>query len=273
MCRGFPVPHDWRFRSALLSSRTVGFPESGWRRQLLSRRSFRNGGGFKCSSTYTLAPPRYPCRFAVRRRIHALPALCPGVSLRHSRCPPRVPLLRPTLLGRFALTDSCARPSSSRWLRSSLLRRVHAGCSEPLLHDGPSRHYLCDPCMGAWVRTPPRLSGALVRCFPLSIGLPLGSRGSARETFPQRSSTRGAYFEAATIPLCSGSHACLAHRLLRPSGPRSLRPPGRIHRASPLPLPVRGSGIATCPNRTTDKAGLLRNPRSHPPDRSLVGCS
>ena len=40
MCGGFPVPHSPRFRSALFSSRTVGFPESGWRRQLLSRRPF-----------------------------------------------------------------------------------------------------------------------------------------------------------------------------------------------------------------------------------------
>ena len=33
ICSGFPVPHGGRFRSALLSSRTVGFPESGWRWQ------------------------------------------------------------------------------------------------------------------------------------------------------------------------------------------------------------------------------------------------
>ena len=39
MCNGFPVPHNCRFRSALFSSRTVGFPESGWRRQLFSPRN------------------------------------------------------------------------------------------------------------------------------------------------------------------------------------------------------------------------------------------
>ena len=81
----------------------------------------------------------------------------------------------------------------------SLFRQVFADCCEPLLDDGPSRRYLCDPCTGAWVRTPPRPSGACVRCFPLGIGLPLGSRGSARETFPQHSFSRGKYFEAATI--------------------------------------------------------------------------
>src|ERR1035441_1893283 len=55
----------------------------------------------------------------------------------------------------------------------SLVRQVFAGCCEPLLEDGPSRRYLCDPCTGAWVRTPPRPNGARVRCFPLGIGLPL----------------------------------------------------------------------------------------------------
>ncbi len=55
----------------------------------------------------------------------------------------------------------------------SLFRQVFAGYCKPLLEDGPSRRYLCDPCMGAWVLTPPRLNGAFVRFFPLSIGLSL----------------------------------------------------------------------------------------------------
>ncbi len=49
----------------------------------------------------------------------------------------------------IAHTGSCARPPSSRRLRLSLFLRVLAGCYEPLLHDGPSRRYLCNPCMGA----------------------------------------------------------------------------------------------------------------------------
>ena len=72
-----------------------------------------------------------------------------------------------------APTGSCVRPSSSCRLRSSLLLQVFAGCCEPLLHDGLSRRYLCDPCTVAWVPTPPRSSGALVRFFPLDIGLSL----------------------------------------------------------------------------------------------------
>ena len=69
----------------------------------------------------------------------------------------------------------------------SLFRQVLAGCCEPLLEDGPSRRYLCYPCTGAWVHTPPRFSGALVRFFPDHIGLILGLRNSAREKSPASS--------------------------------------------------------------------------------------
>jgi hypothetical protein len=96
----------------------------------------------------------------------------------------------------------------------SLFRQAFAGCYEPLLEDGPSRRYLCDPCIGAWVRTPPRLVGALVRFFPSSIGLPLGSRGSAPGKYPTTQLSVGKLLGAATIRLSSGSHTCLAHRLL-----------------------------------------------------------
>ena len=73
----------------------------------------------------------------------------------------------------------------------SLFRQVFAGCCEPLLEDGPSRRYLCDPCRGAWVPTPPRLSGAFVRFFPDHIGLILTLRNSARENCPASSFPQG----------------------------------------------------------------------------------
>ena len=100
----------------------------------------------------------------------------------------------------------------------SLVLQVLAGCCKPLLEDGPSRRYLCDLCMGAWVRTPPRSSVAFVRYFPLDIGLSLGSRRSARENNPATQLFAGGILGAATIRLPSGSHTCLAHRLLRRSG-------------------------------------------------------
>ena len=91
-----------------------------------------------------------------------------------------------------------------------LIRKVFAGCRPPLLEVGPSRRYLCDLCIGAWTRTPPRSIGASVRFFPIDIGLSLGSRRSARETIPQHSFMRGFIFGAAVIHSCSGSHTCLA---------------------------------------------------------------
>jgi len=39
---------------------------------------------------------------------------------------------------------------------------------QPLLGNGPSRGYLCNPCMGAWTTTTGCLSGAFVRFFPES---------------------------------------------------------------------------------------------------------
>ena len=38
--------------------------------------------------------------------------------------------------------------------------RVFAGCRQSLLGPGPSRHCLCNPCVGAWTLTPPSPSGA-----------------------------------------------------------------------------------------------------------------
>jgi hypothetical protein len=212
---GSQFPHVGRFHSALLSSRTVAFHESGWRRQLftwpLPRRRLAQTPARRHPHVSELsALLRYPLAFH-----RLLPALCPAAVPRRSHCPPRVPLHAPrrcracpALLAQvsgshaafIAPTDSCARPSSCRRLRLSLFLRVLAGCGESLLHDGPSRHYLCDPCLGAWVPTPSRSSGALVRFFPESFGLTLGSSDSARDTLPQRSSMRGEYFGAATSP-------------------------------------------------------------------------
>lgn len=71
----------------------------------------------------------------------------------------------------FAHTGSCARPSRSPRLRSPVVRLVFAGCHQSLLRDGPSRHYLRDPCVGARTPTPPRSPAARVRFFAKDTGL------------------------------------------------------------------------------------------------------
>ena len=174
----------------------------------------------------------------------------------------------------IALTDSCAKPLSSCRLRLSLFLQVFAGCFESLLHSGPSRLYLCDPCNGAWVRTPPLSDGALVRFFPSNFGLAIGTSGSAHGTIQQRSFVLGKFsglqpFSNVQAPLLAWPTDCSDVQ-----GSMPLPPPGRIHRAEPAPLPVTGCGIATCPNRTTDTIELADAlASSHLLDRSLVGCS
>jgi hypothetical protein len=57
---------------------------------------------------------------------------------------------------------------------------VFAGCYVPLLGVGPSRHYLRNPCIGAWSLTPRRSSGAFTRFFPEDSGLAPEGTSSAR---------------------------------------------------------------------------------------------
>lgn len=254
-----------------------------------SRCPFPVGCRLKCSPTYVLTPPSYQHRFAARLLARDSPALCPVALPRGSHCPPRAPLhnrgftafalrswrksARITSPSSLILAHAPDRPGSRR-LRVSLFLQVFAGCVESLLPVGPSRRYFCDPCTGAWVRTPPRSGGAYVRFFPPVLGLTIGSSGSARGTIPQRSSMRGAIsglqpFSNVQAPLLTWPTDCSDVQSSLP-----LPPLGRIHRAEPAPLPVAGCGIVTCLNRTTDTIELTDAFASiHLLDRSLVGCS
>jgi len=117
----------------------------------------------------------------------------------------------PRLHRSYRLMRQTARlPSASVWC---LVLRVFAGCVESLLPVGPSRRYLCDPCIVAWVRTPPRSGGASIRFFPPVLGLSIGSTASARGKIPQRSFVRGAQFR--------GCNHSLMFRLRYSLGPQS----------------------------------------------------
>ena len=106
----------------------------------------------------------------------------------------------------IAHTGSCARPKPSCFLQPQLGQQVFAGCRRPLLGDGPSRRYLCNPYMVAWTLTPRRLFGAFTRFFPKNIGFTLDLRRSARRFTPTLQLQWGTNFGAAVIPLCSGPH-------------------------------------------------------------------
>lgn len=106
----------------------------------------------------------------------------------------------------IAHTGSCARPKPSCLLQPQLGQQVFAGCRKPLLGNGPSRHYICNPYMVARTLTPRRLSGAFTRFFPKNIGLTLDLRRSARRFIPTLQLQWGTHLGAAVIPLCSGPH-------------------------------------------------------------------
>jgi len=170
----------------------------------------------------------------------------------------------PTFIARMG---SCARPKCSCRLRVALFRQVFAGCGEPLLHDGLSRRYLCDPCMSAWVRTPPQLSGARVRFFPLNIGLSLGSRRSACEKDPTTQlfvggSSRGCNHSVIfRLPYLLGPRTVLTVRV-KPFGHWAVYTGQYLRR-------YRSQAPASLRVRT----GQLTRPRFAGLDRSLVGCS
>ena len=195
-----------------------------------------------------------------------------------SRCCRPRPTLQAQVGGSYpafvALTGSCARPLSSRRLWSSLFLRVFAGCIESLLPSGPSRRYLCDPCLGAWVPYPATLRRCLCPFLPACPRPHPRVKGFGSWDDPATQFYAGGLFR--------GCNHSLMFRLRCSLGPQTvptfrfsfLPPLGRIHRAVFAPLPVTNSGIATCPNRTTDTIELaVALAPAHLLDRSLVGCS
>ncbi len=80
--------------------------------------------------------------------------------------------------------------------RFSLVRWVFAGCRQSLLGDGPSRHYLCNPCIGAWTLTPLCFPGALTRFFPRNIGLTPRETRSAHKITPAMRLPQGSVFRS-----------------------------------------------------------------------------
>jgi len=112
-------------------------------------------------------------------------ALCPGRgSDRHPPCA-ESPFASPRFTRReWLLATSQGVTPASSLLRThapdqvsptplglTLVRWVLAGCCQPLLRNGPSRHYLRNPCIGAQTPTPWFPSSALTRFFPEGFGL------------------------------------------------------------------------------------------------------
>ena len=115
-----------------------------------------------------------------------------------------------------------------------VVRAVFAGCRQSLLGDGPSRHYLCDPCAGARTHTPPRSSAARVHSLTEDTGLTPRETGSARGSIPTWQLPWGAVFRGCShsitfgllhsLGLQAAPTAALARRAARPFTPRIARP-------------------------------------------------
>ena len=188
----------------------------------------------------------------------------PGVGVTHHQGD-----LTSHLRGRYssfvALTGSCARPPPSPRLGGPLVGGVCAGCRESLLDHGPSRHYLCNLCGGAWTHTPPCPSGAHAHFFPGGSGLTSRETRSAHGRIPARRFRQGAGFRGCSHSLMFR----LPHSLDPQIVPTAVRRLGgqavyTTHRPAVTPS---GCGIATCLHGQLSRLDL------HQLDDSLVGCS
>jgi len=162
-CDGASICLRSRFRRPPVSSRTVGFPESGWRPGLspLGLPALRRN-----SSAGSHTPRR--CRFTERLDILQTPHASGSASRCGSlRCPSCAEspfaLLRRYLFRSglyWASLEGVTPPSSLIRAHApnhpppaafsvSFGKRVFAGCCQPLLENGPSRRYLRNPCIGA----------------------------------------------------------------------------------------------------------------------------
>jgi hypothetical protein len=162
----------------------------------------------------------------------------------------------------------CARPKPSSRLGFRLVRAVFAGRCQPLLGDGPSRRYLCDPCVGARTHTPPRSSAACIRYLTEDAGLTPRETGSTRGFTPTQQLRWGAVYRGCSHSITFGLLRSLDLQVAPTATPKDAEPPGLSHHAEPGRLPDPGSGVASCPTRTIDTAGL--SPAGSQPCRLLL---
>ena len=170
-----------------------------------------------------------------------------------------------------------APPSSLIWAHAPvpqplpsfvlLMKEVFAGCYRPLLVTGPSRHYLCNPCVGAWTHTPPCSSGAHTHFFPEDSGLTSRETRSAHEKIPAMQLQQGAVFRGCNhsfifrLPHSLGLQVAPTVAFTMPGGQAvyTTHRPGSYPTRDVVSLRVRH--------------GQLTRLDSHQLDCSLVGCS
>ena len=95
--------------------------------------------------------------------------------------------------------------------RNALIRKVFAGCCQPLLRKGSSQRYLCRPSLRAGTPTPAAPKVLSPVPSPGTLAFPERTRVGAwlRST---AATSDGEDFGAAVIPLRSGPQVCSPHR-------------------------------------------------------------
>ena len=205
--------------------------------------------------------------------------LCPTLALPPlGRCAPsprKALPFRPRSYGLMRPSVRLSPPSAIR-----LVRRVFAGCCQPLLPPGCSRRYLCESFLRCLIPYP----GGPTQCVYLL--LPVCHRPSPlvnRVGFPlprQNDFPGGSCFEAADISLCSGLPVCSPPRSFLPLLAQGSR--GFYFRAEHASLPPHASDMLAIRIQAIDGVGTCTPPDSQPcrllltkhdrPGRKNPGC-
>ena len=216
-----PFPPQLTFPRASLSSRTVGFPESGWQQRHCPSGSSHPVGGLSARSHTPLH------RIVVPPVRHRGPGQQPSSSKSGLRpaipCPPLTesPFAMREVLSPQGRRGQPPRPELPDHHRSyELMRQTKCLCTTQVSPLSPSLCRLLRAPADKWsfpTLSPPSLCRrldpypvTLLRCiYPL---LPEEHRPHhsdqwfGAQNIPSTQFRKGKYFEAAVIPLCSGSH-------------------------------------------------------------------
>ena len=145
----------------------------------------------------------------------------------------------------------------------SLVRRVLAGCCQPLLEKRPSRRYLHESFSGCLDPYPGGPQGAWLVSSPEASAFPVVLPGR-RPPDSVRRLQYGGNFGAAVIRFASGLRICLPSRSLPPQGLKAPGRPGRCRSGPPPAVASKQSEPANRPNRAIDDVGTRTPPDSRP---------
>ena len=131
----------------------------------------------------------------------------------------------PLLLSSYGLMRQTKTLALSRFYSDQC---VFAGCCKSLLGDGLSRHYLRNPCVGAWTPTPQRPFSAFARFFLKDNGLTLDVTGSARQICPCNATSTGNSFSRLRFDRLTALSTVEGQSFRYVQAPTLARPP-RLH--------------------------------------------